>query len=160
MTSASREPEFVLSVFDRLYDDDPDEATESRPCWVGPREVVKASVLLNIARVLNARRFVGELPGGTPHLERSVLAYGMPDFSGLTMASPDDRERLRAAIESAVRRFEPRLTGVKVSPPDVTSGGVDLRFRIDAVLSLRPVLEPVTFDSVLLLSVRSFEVRG
>jgi type VI secretion system protein ImpF len=160
MSPAGGEPEFVLSVFDRLCDDAPESPAEDRPLWIGPRETVKRLVLNNLSWVLNARRYVGELPGGAHHLQRSVLGYGLPDFSGMTMETAADREALREAIESAVRRFEPRLSRVRVSPPQVETGGRDLRFQIDAVLQLWPAPEFVSFDSVLLLPVRAFELRG
>jgi len=158
MTSPWSEPEFVLSVFDRLCDNFPSEVSEDRPLRVGPRDVVKASVLKNIDWLLNSRRYIGAIPGN-PHLDRSVLTYGLPDFSQLTMDTSDDREELRSAIESAIRRFEPRLTHVIVSPPEFAERG-DLRFQIDAFLRLRPAPEFVSFDSVLLLSLRTFELRG
>jgi predicted component of type VI protein secretion system len=35
-----------------------------------------------------------------------------------------------------------------------------LRFRVEAVLPLRPAPEPVVFDAVLQLNTQEYEVRG
>jgi type VI secretion system protein ImpF len=153
-------PEYVLSVLDRLYDDAPDEPEEPRPRWFGTREDIKQSVLTNLGWVLNARRCLVEVPDGRDHLRRSVLAYGLPDFAPMSMETDDQREELRAAIESAIRRFEPRLSRVTVGPPEPEPSSRNLRFQVDAMLVLRPAPEFVSFDSVLLLPARAFELRG
>lgn len=158
MPFAPREPEYVLSVFDRLYDDRPDEPEETRPRWFGSRTEIRRSVFENLRWLLNARRSLLEFPAGRSLLDRSVLAYGLPDFSHMTIETADQREELREAIESAIRRFEPRLTRVRVRPPEEDQGNRDLRFQVDAVMLLRPAPEFVSFDSVLHLPVREFEL--
>jgi len=76
------------------------------------------------------------------------------------MGTAREKESLRAAIEWAIRRFEPRLTQVEVSSPEIDPKTGNLRFRVDAILNIRPAPEAVIFDSVLLLPSRSFELRG
>ena len=51
-----------------------------------------------------------------PDARRSVLNYGMPDLSGLTV-SGTDTARLEKAVRSAIVAFEPRINGrsLKVS---------------------------------------------
>jgi len=160
MPPSRREPEFVLSTLDRLIDREPQVVTEARSRWVGPIEEIRETVFSDLVRLLNARRPLVELPAGPGHLQRSPLAYGLPDFTHLGMETADDRELLRAAIESAIRRFEPRLSRVIVSPPEVEPNGRSLRFRVDAVLNIKPAPEVLSFDSVLLLPTRAFELRG
>jgi len=160
MSRSRTEPEFVLSALDRLIDREPYSPVDSRPGWVGPLSDIKASVLSNLSWLLNSRRSLVELPAGRSHLSRSLLAFGLPDFTHLGMETAEEKESLRAAIETAIRRFEPRLTQVEVSPPEIEPTGQYLRFRVDAVLNLKPAPEVVVFDSVLLLPSRSFELRG
>jgi type VI secretion system protein ImpF len=145
---------------DRLIDHEPEADTEARAGWVGPLEAVKDSVRANLVALLNARRPLVELPAGPNHLQRSVLAYGLPDFTHFGMETADERELLRSAIEAAIRRFEPRLSRVVVSPPEIDPNGRSLRFQVDAVLNVKPAPEVVSFDSVLLLPTRTFELRG
>jgi type VI secretion system protein ImpF len=154
------EPEFVLSVLDRLIDDEPDDPDEIRPHWVGSLEQIKDSVRSNLIWLLNSRRALVDLPPGRHHLQRSLLAYGLPDFTHVSIGTTDERDLLRAAIESVIRRFEPRLSQVVVSRPEAEPNGRNLQFQVTAVLNVRPVPEHVSFDSVLLLPARTFELRG
>lgn len=149
----------VLPLLDRLTDDEPGRDADSRPRWRGSREDIKASVLENLSWVLNARRSIVRVPPSATHLLRSVAAYGLPDFTEANMESSDHRESLRSAIESVIKRFEPRLAQVYVSPPEVKADSRDLWFNVSAVLNIRPTPEPIQFDSVLRLPERAFDVR-
>jgi type VI secretion system protein ImpF len=97
---------------------------------------------------------------GLPHLDASAWSYGLADLSASSLTSAVDRERLRLAIEAAIRRFEPRLQGVEVTPVEARASDRSIRFRIDAMLRVDPAPEPVTFDSMLQLTTKAFHVRG
>jgi type VI secretion system protein ImpF len=74
-----------------------------------------------------------------PHVRSSVLNYGMPSLAGRSASSIDPLQTA-AAIEEVIRRFEPRLTRVRVFP-DAERKGVDghqLAFRIEAQLWGQP----------------------
>jgi type VI secretion system protein ImpF len=75
-----------------------------------------------------------------PHVQRSVLNYGMPSLAGVS-ASSVDPAKTAANIEAAIKRFEPRLTSVRVSPETqrAAGDGHKLSFRIDAQLWCQPV---------------------
>jgi type VI secretion system protein ImpF len=160
MPSLRAEPEFVLSALDRLIDLEPELAADARDGRAGPLDRVKESIRSNLTWLLNSRRPLVDLPPGRHHLQRSLLTYGLPDFAHLSMETAEEREALRAAIEAAIRRFEPRLSRVVVNPPGAEPSGGNLRFQVDAILDVRPAPEVVTFDSVLLLPARAFELRG
>jgi type VI secretion system protein ImpF len=74
-----------------------------------------------------------------PEVQRSVVNYGMPSLAGRA-AVAIDVERTARAIEEVIRRFEPRLTRVRVAPD--TEGarrdGHQLAFRIEADLWGQP----------------------
>lgn len=75
-----------------------------------------------------------------PHVQRSVLNFGMPSFAGRDAVSIDRAEtarRIRAVIEC----FEPRLTDVRVRPQERTSASEDgvLAFTIEAQLWGQPL---------------------
>jgi type VI secretion system protein ImpF len=75
-----------------------------------------------------------------PHVQSSVLNFGMPSLAGRT-ARTVDPQQIAATIEAAVRRFEPRLSAVRVSP-EVGADGSEthvLAFRIDAQLWGQPL---------------------
>jgi type VI secretion system protein ImpF len=160
MPPAGTEPEFVLSALDRLIDHEPDVPEDVSPQWVGSLERIKDSVRSNLMWLLNSRRSLIELPPGQHHLQRSLLAYGLPDFVHVSMGTFDEREALRAAIESLIRRYEPRLSRVVVTTPEPEPNGRDLHFQVEAILNVKPIPEFVAFDSVLLMPARTFEMRG
>ena len=89
----------------------------------------------------------------------SVAAFGLPDFTTLSIDSADDQKFIKREIEEAVRRFEQRLEGVVVSIEPVLPTERVLRFRIDARLKIDPAPEPITFDTVLQLGSGEYQVR-
>ncbi len=91
----------------------------------------------------------------------SVMNYGLPDVSNLSMANMRDRHRLEKAIELAILTFEPRLTGVQVKLVDQGTGGSKrVRFHIDALLKLDPISERIAFDTELDVLSGQYEVKG
>jgi type VI secretion system protein ImpF len=70
-----------------------------------------------------------------PYVQRSVLNFGMPSLAG-RMARAVDPQQIAATIEAAVRRFEPRLSDLRVSA-EMGEEGTEthvLAFRIEAQL--------------------------
>jgi type VI secretion system protein ImpF len=73
-----------------------------------------------------------------PEVRRSVLNYGMPSLAGRAAVAIDVEATARA-IEEVIRRFEPRLTAVRVTPDAQADGdGHQLSFRIEAELWGQP----------------------
>jgi len=74
-----------------------------------------------------------------PQVRQSVLNFGMPSLAGRT-ATSIDALTTAAAIEEAIRCFEPRLTRVRVTPDTERKGaeGQQLAFRIEAQLWGQP----------------------
>jgi type VI secretion system protein ImpF len=74
-----------------------------------------------------------------PHVQHSVLNYGMPSLAGRSAAAVDV-ERTARSIEDVIRRFEPRLTRVHVTPDEEREGSDahQLAFRIEADLWGQP----------------------
>jgi type VI secretion system protein ImpF len=74
-----------------------------------------------------------------PNVRNSVLNFGVPPYTGRA-ASSAERDRLSRALELAIRRFEPRLMKVRVTPEafDARTQDQELSFRIDAQLWGQP----------------------
>jgi type VI secretion system protein ImpF len=72
-----------------------------------------------------------------PEVKRSVLNFGMPSLAGRAAVAIDVESTARA-IEEVIRRFEPRLTAVRVIPDTETGDGHSLSFRIEAELWGQP----------------------
>lgn len=74
-----------------------------------------------------------------PHVQRSVLNYGMPSLAG-RMARTVEADRISSKIEAAIANFEPRLSRVRVTPELGDDGSEThvLAFRIEAQLWGQP----------------------
>lgn len=137
------------SVLDRLLDDDPDLTQEAPSSRSKSLRELKDSVRRDIEWLLNTRQTVGGAPDGLIELGRSLAAYGLPDFSNITVSSPADQLRLQRSIETVISNFEPRLQNVLVTLLPSTVPEQKLRFRIEGRLRIEPAPEPVAFDTVL-----------
>jgi type VI secretion system protein ImpF len=122
---------------------------------------LKQSVRRDLENLLNTRiRCVPWAPA-MKHLKRSLVNYGIPDLTGSSPVSPQDREEFRRTIEAVVKQNETRLKKLRVRLTD-SPHSIDraIHFHIDAVLQAEPAPEPISFDSTLRLATGSFEVKG
>lgn len=151
-----------LSLFDRLTDEHP-QLTREFPVspWEQERQL-EAALCRDLSALLNTRRSEYEIPEQFPLLSKSVLAYGIPDFTAFTLTSRPDQERTRKAIEDTIRLFEPRLSNIVVTlktPDPQQALRPILDFQIDAVLKTDPP-EAIRFDAILRGDSRQFRVSG
>ncbi|RON08081.1 type VI secretion system lysozyme [Pseudomonas brassicacearum] len=96
------------SLLDRLTDDDPSNLKESADKRVLSLTQLKASVLRDLAWLLNTTSLLGadetlHTPAGT-----SVVNFGLPALAG-NSASNVDIAALEALIHQAIATFEPRI---------------------------------------------------
>jgi type VI secretion system protein ImpF len=138
----------VQSVLDRLLDDDPEQKQERpRPPAQELRDL-RDSVMRDVADILNTRRRWPRPDPALVDLVPSLADYGIPDFTGADMSGGRALEEFRDAMETALRRYEPRFKSVRVEIlKRDDSGDRTLRFRIDALLHADPVPETIVFDS-------------
>jgi type VI secretion system protein ImpF len=150
----------VSSVLDRLLDD-PNASGEPPRSSGQQLSQLKRSVTRDLENLLNTRRRWKEFPLESRDLEGSLINYGIPDFTGLNMSVPSERERTRAEIERVIRRFEPRLKNVVVTiEANADAFERTLRFRITGVLRTEPLPERVVFDSELKPATAEIEVKA
>jgi type VI secretion system protein ImpF len=101
---------------------------------------LREHVCRDLGALLNAVNIDGSLDlTHYPHIQRSVLNYGMPSLAGVA-ASGVDAAQTAARIEEAIKRFEPRLQKVRVSQDLQRDSGDahQLAFRIEAELWGQP----------------------
>lgn len=145
------ETRIVAGLLDRLLDDEPEVSTE--PPWREGQVIreLKKSLRRDLEELLNARRSLDTLPDGLEELPSSLLNYGLPDLQSVEVREQHDIQRMCSLIAETIRRFEPRLQQVSVSPVVETSRerALDRRFRfsIEAVLVAEPLREDVRFRS-------------
>ncbi len=98
------------------------------------------SILRHLKRILNTKQ------GNAPIAED----YGVPDFSEFMSALPRSVGELERSIRLAIQKYEPRLTGVRVSFIPQEEDRLSLRFQIVARLaaeSKNPVYIETVVDS-------------
>lgn len=138
------------SLLDRLLDDNPGVQQEPPPLPQQTLRNLHQAVRRDLEALLNTRRRCATYPPGLKELDTSLVNYGIPDFTGTSLSSPQSRAELVRVIESIIKRYEPRFKSVRVSLLDnVETLDRTLRFRIDAVVYAEPAPETVVFDSSL-----------
>ncbi len=136
------------SILDRLTDTSKKSTTQSFE-GIGVREL-KQAVARDLEWLLNTRIW---LPWQLDRLEEassSILAYGMPDLSTFSWTVAEDARAIARKIEEAIRTFEPRLLSRSIKCEVLPSDDVSdfrLRIRIEAILDVEPINEPVLFDT-------------
>lgn len=111
---------------------------------------LKRSVARDLEWLLNTRVWT---PWNLEALEeagRSILNYGIPELSGFSWVSADDASTIKSLIENAIRTFEPRLLPRSIRTevlPGESVADFRLRIRIEAILQVDPISEPVVFDT-------------
>lgn len=148
---------FAPSLLDRLLDDAPLSPGETAAPQVS-LEQLKDAVVRDLEALLNARcGLQRDALAAHPQAQRSILSFGMLDFSSMSLANTDERDEICRAIERAVHAHEPRLKNVRVSLAD-ESGGNRLLFTIHALLVANPAREPVNFNAMLHPSTQLYSV--
>lgn len=149
------------SVLDRLLDDEPGARREPLPRRAQNLRQLKKAVTRDLEALLNTRQeMLRELPAEFTALSRSILTYGLPDFTAFGLLNTHDRNRIRRVLEQAVATYEPRLARVRVTLEPPREYDRSMRFRIEALLRVEPAPEPVTFDAMLQLSTHEYTVQG
>jgi type VI secretion system protein ImpF len=150
MARGLSETTITISVLDRLIDKEPENRMENPLSRTQSVRVLRNAVRRDLEWLLNTRRIADPPDEGLKEVNKSAYVYGLPDMSSLTMAASGDRNRLVRQIVGTINMFEPRLTNVRlvlVENPD--SAKKDVRLRIEAMLRMDPVPEPVSFDTVI-----------
>jgi len=161
MPKSDHELRIVPSILDRLLDDEPEVLRESLPNRFQNVFQLKKAVARDLEALLNTRQeLLEEVPSEFTEVGRSLVTYGLPDFSSFSLLNINDRNRIRRALEQAIATFEPRFERVRVNLEPPREQDRTLRFRIEALLRLEPASEPVTFDAVLRLNTQEYMVQG
>jgi type VI secretion system protein ImpF len=151
----------TLSVLDRLIDAHPEEKVDPPITRTESLRRMKSALKRDMEWLLNTRRCqVMEELDDPGELAKSVLNYGLPDISSMSVQSGKDHNRILRQMEEAVEYFEPRLKNVRVSLRPVEKTSRTLRFTIDALLMIDPAPEQIRFDTVLELTSGDIAVQG
>src|SRR5215470_2678256 len=130
-------------LFDRLVDV-PDEERSLR---ILNSEQLKDSVRRELGRLLNTRCSIPLHRVGEE--ERSVINYGIPDFSSLSPHNADDHALIASIVGQTITAFEPRLRQVRVEVGPAFTAESALWLNISAELVVGMFAEPVSFPVTL-----------
>jgi type VI secretion system protein ImpF len=147
------------SVLDRLIDHEPGVSREPVQNRLADYRQLMAAVRRDLENLLNTKNFVSSLAEDYRELQNSLFTYGLPDFTSQSLRSSSVRARIRRDVETAIRRFEPRLSNVLVVSEKGTKEERSLGFRITGLLMVDPMPEPVTFDTSFDINRGEYTVR-
>jgi type VI secretion system lysozyme-like protein len=104
-------------------------AAERKPWRILDREGLMRSIRLELHRLLNTRSHYAVEANG--HRQRTVIDYGLPDYSALYTRNPEDHKRLAALVQSTVEAYEPRIRNVRIEVILADDGGLALTEKSD-----------------------------
>ena len=134
-------------LFDRLVDVSPDGEGHEDHLRILNAKQLKASVRREVGRLLNTRCSIPL--HGLGEEERSVVNYGIPDFSSLSPHNADDRALIASVVGQTIAAFEPRLRHVRVDVGPASGAESALWLIIGAELVIGLFAEPVSFPVIL-----------
>lgn len=109
MAELTPKERLLPSLLDRLTDERPNAKEESRHQRAGNITSLRESVLRDLEWLMNTVNLESVIDFDThPELRSTVLNYGMPGFSGSTVASME-RDTIRDLIKKSIEMFEPRI---------------------------------------------------
>ena len=132
------------SLLDRLIDT-PDARGAAEAV---PLARLREGLRRDLEALLNTRRRMLSWPEELEELDRSLLNYGLDDFTNDSLSSEDFRTAFVEGVEGVVRRLEPRITQFDVALlPNPDPLDRTLRFRITGVVVVGSSVQELAFES-------------
>ena len=134
----------AASLLDRLIDDEADRNHDDAPSFAR----LKDGLRRDLEDLLNTRRRFLRPPRALGELDRSLLAYGLSDFTNEQLGSLSFRQEFTEDVQQVLRTLEPRISVHEVELLD-NADVLDrrLRFRIVGVADLGGERQSLSFDS-------------
>lgn len=163
MTDLTSQERLQPSLLDRLTDLDPENKSEPRERRVLSLQRLKAGVLRDLAWLLSTGHLeTFEDLEAYPHARNSVVNYGLPDLTGVSVANMDPT-RLEKVVREAIIKFEPRINPrtlkVSVSIDRARMHRNAMTFRIEGELWAQPAPLSLSLRTELDLETGNVDVR-
>lgn len=140
--------ELQPSLLDRLIDEDPSQPDKIQMVRGISLQQLRLNVRRDLENLLNAKMQWLVWPKAYKELDKSLINYGLPDFSSMPVGSLEGRQILCKRVAETIRLFEPRFLEVDVTTAtDEQELDRTLRLRISALLFAEPEPQYITFDS-------------
>jgi type VI secretion system protein ImpF len=145
--SPSRQEQLQPSLLDRLIDNEPNKQRESYDKRVISPRRLRHLVLRDLTWLLNTTHLAAtETLQTHPEVARSVLNFGVGEFSGQLVSSMD-KARLEQGLRQAIIDFEPRILpqslNIRSIKEPVHENHNRLVFEIEALLWAQPAPSPL-----------------
>ncbi len=135
-------------LFDRLLGRPQDVPEGMVPTFT--IDQLRDAVAADLERLLNTRAALHpDTDALGPHARRSMLSFGVRDFSACVLSSSEDQRHIARSLTQSIELHEPRLRGVSVVFHADANQGAALQFTIRATLVVSALKEGVSFDAVL-----------
>ena len=163
MTDLTAQERLQPSLLDRLTDTDPENKSEPRERRVLSFQRLKAGVLRDLAWLLSTGYLeTFEDLEAHPHARNSVVNYGLPDLTGVSVANMDSA-RLEKIVREAIVKFEPRINQrtlkVQVTVDRGRMHRNAMTFRIEGELWAQPAPLSLLLRTELDLETGNVDVR-
>ena len=157
-------PKFVKNVqpclLDRLIDTDPENRQEPTISRNESLRQFRLSVKRDLEWLLNTTCAPIEIPESCEELKKSLLFYGLPDITSVSLHEAGDENKLLQSLEEAIEYFEPRLAHARVtSQESYNPTRQAITFHVEAVLMVDPAPERISFDTVLEITKGAYSVK-
>jgi type VI secretion system protein ImpF len=147
-------------LLDRLIDLEPTNRFEVPMSRAESVRQLRLSVKRDLEWLLNSTRMPIEIPESCKEIDKSVLFYGLPDISSVSVQNLAHQQRLQRSLETAIETFEPRLSRARVTSRErYRSTNQSITFHVEAMLMIDPAPERISFDTVLEISKGAYSVK-
>jgi len=152
------------SLLDRLMDNEPDKTQESREQRVFSLTRLRDAALRDLAWLLNTTNLAaGQDLSAYPAVANSVVNYGIPDLSGMTVSGMDVGV-LERTLRQAIADFEPRILrhtlSVRLEVNESQMSRNAMTFLIEGELWAQPVPLRLYLKSEIDLDIGDVKVSG
>jgi len=160
VSSGNEAHRIVLSVIDRLMDDDPHESHDPFLDDTALLRTIQQSIRRDLENLLNTRERCTTWNAQHSELENSLINYGLPDFTAAALNAASDPDVLIDAIQKVIQLFEPRLTEVRIRHvTDEFHISRTFQFRIEATVIINEKKHLLLYDSTLESATGQFNVK-
>jgi type VI secretion system protein ImpF len=162
MVQRSAPDQLQPALLDRLTDHNPEKKKEAAARRTLSQKQYKEAVIRDLSALFNSISLDSVVDlDPYPEVKRSVLNYGLPDFSGRP-SSGIDVAGLERELKRVIRDFEPRIISnslkvrVRSNPNEMSANA--LNFEIEGVVFEQPMPFQVLLQSKLDLESGDFHI--
>jgi type VI secretion system protein ImpF len=140
----------ISSILDKLIDEAPEQKYEPVKKRHQLLSELYKSVQRDLENLLNSRVSGITWPKEWNVLNTSLFAYGIPEFINNALASDYAQSNFCSELARIIQYFEPRFKTVQVKLlTSIDKHDRSIKMRIEGLLYVEPVPEPIVFNSVL-----------